>query len=50
MVLMRKCGCVQKESKDGKEEGCVSDMVGLADGLLESHIRGLAAGCASKAI
>jgi hypothetical protein len=44
------CVCVQKGSKIAREEGCVGDMVGLEDGLLESHIRGLGAGCASKAI
>ena len=41
---------MRKESKIAREEGCVGDMVGLEDGLLESHIRGLGAGCASKAI
>lgn len=41
---------MQKESKIAREEGCVGDMVGLANGLPELHIRGLGAGCASKAI
>jgi hypothetical protein len=41
---------VQKESRIARDEGCVSDMVGLEDRLLESHIRGLGAGCDSKAI